>query len=129
MIAEVDDSLFPIIILNTLPVEISDQQLEEYLLFHEKLLKEAREKLIIIYNTDNSRYLSGDQTVRISKWSKNNQPLFLEKTLGSCVVTSTILSNLIIRALRFLMKSNFDAEIFSNMDQALIWAKKLSNKK
>jgi hypothetical protein len=124
MIAEVDKSLFPIITLKTLPVEISNQELEEYLLYQENLLKDTTEKIILIYNTDNSRFLSGDQTVRITNWSKENKALFKEKTLGTCVVSSSVLSNLMIKGIKLLMKSSFEAEVFSNMEDAIKWAQK-----
>ena len=122
MIAEVDKSLYPIIIIKTLPVEISDTQLEDYLKMQEELLQEATQKIIFIYDTNNSRYLSGDQTVRISKWSKIKEQLFKEKCLGTCIVTSSVLSNLIVRIIKSLLKSRFEAKVFSNMDNAIKWA-------
>jgi hypothetical protein len=66
---------------------------------------------------------------RIAKWSKEKKPLFTEKTIGNCIVSSSILSNLIIKAIRLLLKSTFDSEIFPTMEAAMIWAKsKLSEK-
>ncbi len=122
MIAEIDDSLFPIIILNMLPVEISDHGLEQYLLFQEKLLQETNQKLLLIYNNESARFLSGDQFVRISKWSKSKEALFKENTLSTCVVTSSILSNLVIKSLKILLKSTFKAKVFQNVDQAIYWS-------
>jgi hypothetical protein len=125
MVLEADLSQFPIIILKSLPVEISDNDIEEYLQYLEKFLSEANEKVVIIYDVNLSRFINGDQTVRISKWAQEKHPLFKEKTLGTAVVTSSILSNLIIKGIRFLTKQQFDAEVFSNMEAAIAWGKKL----
>lgn len=131
MIIEVDKSLFPIIIFKSLPVEISDKDLEEYLSFFEKFLLEAPEKLIIIHDISKGRFLSGDQLSRIRTWSISKQSLFVQKQIGSCVVSSSILSTLVIKAIRILLKSDFHSEIFSNMDIAKNWAQKrlMENKK
>ncbi|HVD98230.1 MAG TPA: hypothetical protein VNB90_08485 [Cytophagaceae bacterium] len=126
---EVDKTLYPIIIFRSLPVEVSDQDLEEYLMGLEKILREAPEKLVIIHDINKSRFLSGDQLSRIRKWSLDSKALFDEKTLATGVVSSSVLSSLIIKAIRFLLKSNFTSEIFSNMDTALSWAKKRLNEK
>jgi hypothetical protein len=120
---EVDSSLFPIIIFTTLPVEVSDKDVEEFLLFYKNLLLSSTEKVIIIHDINKSRFLSSDQMARIAEWSKENKPLFKETTLGNCIVSSSILSNLIIKAIRLLLKSTFDSEIFSTMEAAMIWAK------
>jgi len=129
MIVEVDSSLFPIVIFKTLPVEVSDRDLEEYLLFFERFLEDAPEKIILIHDISKARFLSGDQMSKIKNWSIEKRPLFEKKQLGSCVVSSSILSTLIIKGIRFLLKSSFDSEIVSNMDTALSWAKKRLNEK
>ncbi len=129
MIVEVDTSLFPIIILKTLPVEVSDSDLEEHLAQFEKLLLEVPEKVIIIHDINKARFLSGDQMGRIRNWSIKNHALFQEKTLGSCIVSSSILSTLIIKAIGLLLKSSFTSEIFSSMEAAVSWAKKRLNEK
>jgi hypothetical protein len=131
MIIEVDETLFPIVIFKSLPVEISDNDLEEYLSFFEKFLLEASERLVIIHDINKGRFLTGDQLSRIRNWSISKQNLFTEKKIASCVVSSSILSTLIIKAIRFLLKSDFHSEIFSNMDTAISWAQKrlVENKK
>ena len=131
MIIEVDDTLFPIVIFKSLPVEVSDKDLEDYLSFFENFLLEASERMIIIHDINKGRFLSGDQLSRIRNWSISKQRLFAEKEIASCVVSSSILSTLIIKAIRILLKSDFHSEIFSNMDTALRWAQKklLENKK
>jgi hypothetical protein len=126
---EVDSTLFPIIVFTTLPVEISDKDIDEFLLFYENMLLESKEKVIIIHDINKSRFLSSDQMSRIAQWSKKNKPLFTEKTLGNCIVSSSILSNLIIKAIKLLLKSTFDSEIYSTMDAAMIWAKSKLPKK
>lgn len=131
MIAEVDNTHYPIVIFKMLPIEISDQNLENYLALIEKSLLESNQKLIIIYNNQDSRFLSGDQLVRISKWGSSKTALFQANTIGTCVVTSSILSNLILKSLKVLLKSNFNASVFSSMELALEWSKEqlMINKK
>lgn len=124
MIIEVDDTQFPIIIFKTLPVEVSDNDLEEYLSFFEKLLREVPEKVIIIHDVNKSRFLSGDQITRIKNWGIAQRALFAEKTLDTAVVTSSVLSTLIVKTIRLLIKSDFQSEMFTNLDSALRWAKK-----
>lgn len=129
MIIEVDTSLFPIIIFKSLPVEVSDKDLDEFLSYFENLLLEASEKLIIIHDITKGRFISGDQMSRIRNWTILNQPHFAEKQLGSCIVSASVLSNLTIRGIRLLLKSSFKSEIFSNMESALSWAKKRLDEK
>jgi hypothetical protein len=129
MIVEVDTSLFPIIIFKSLPVEVSDNDLEEFLSYFEKILLEASEKLIIIHDITKGRFLSGDQMARIRNWTILHQSLFAEKQLASCTVSASVLSNLTIRGIRLLLKSSFKSEIFSNMESALSWAKKRLDEK
>ncbi len=129
MFVEVDTTLFPIVIFKTLPVEVSDSDMEEYLSFFDNFLQEASEPIVIIHDINKARFITGDQMSRIRNWSLQHKQIFLQKNIKSCVVSSSILSTLIIKAIRLLLKSTFDSEIFSNMDTALSWAKKSLNEK
>jgi hypothetical protein len=122
MIIEADSSHFPIIIFKSLPVEVSDVDLENTLSFYENFLQNVPSKVILIYEVSKVRFLSSDQITRISEWSKKNKTLFREKTIDTCVVSTSILSTLIMKAMKFMMKSSFKAEIYSSMSLAMQWA-------
>jgi hypothetical protein len=104
-----------------LPITPTDADLDEYLEEQAVLLNGLNEKVILIYDINNSKFIGSEQRIKIGKWSKEKTPLFLEKTYGTCLVNTSVIANIIMKGI-FLFTGSQQTPIFSKMEEAIKWA-------
>jgi hypothetical protein len=128
MLVTIDKSRFPIILLTFQPVESTDKNVEDYLNEHLKLLQETPEKLFLIYDLNQGKYMSMDRRVRMARWAEKHSSLFKEKVMGLANVNTSVLANIVMKGFLLLIPVHMRPTMFTKISHALQYAEEVLEK-
>ncbi|OJJ21058.1 hypothetical protein BKI52_10835 [marine bacterium AO1-C] len=117
----------PIIVVQVLENDPTDESFDEYLDTYLGLLKE-REKCSVILDARLSGFLPVRYRIKQGKFLKEHDQLIQERVHGIVFVFKSILTRFMINAIFAIKKPSYPYHLTGDMDEAFTWAKQQLDK-
>ena len=121
-IANFDFSNLPIVVITVTPVEPTEATYDEFLRKMSKTVNEAVEKIAIITDLTQGKYLKSELRIKMGNWLKDNEVLLKEKVEVMCLVNKSAIVNIVIKGVFLIKKPAVPTQIFSTLEQAIQWS-------
>ncbi len=108
-------------------VEPSDQEIQEFMNFMDKVLLE-RERVASIYMLENMKFLKAEHRIAIGNWTKKQSELIRKKTICVGYKTDGILGKIILNGIFLVQKPEFEYTISTNETEIIAWMNERINK-
>ncbi len=108
-------------------VEPSDQEIQEFMNFMDKVLLE-RERVASIYMLEKMKFLKAEHRIAIGNWTKKQSELIRKKTICVGYKTDGILGKIILNGIFLVQKPEFEYTISTNEAEIMTWMNAHINK-
>ncbi len=108
-------------------VEPTDQELNDWMVFLDKLLVE-RQRVASIYQMTNMKFLKAEHRIAIGNWTKKQSVPIKEKTIGVGYKTDGILGKMILNGIFLIQKPEYPTLISTKDDEINEWIEDLFKK-
>ena len=114
----VNKSKFPIIIIEFLKAEPTEEEFNSYLKTMYDIYS-TNKNIVIIYDTRNTKYLKAGFRIELGKWLKQNRVLINESVSGVIYLVSSPITKVVLQGIFLIQKPIWKNKIVTGLDNAL----------
>lgn len=117
-----DKSLFPIVVVKFKGGEISEKEFDAHLdrMYH---LYSEHDKILIVFDTSNAKYLSSTLRIKQGNWLKKHHKLLKDTIIAAVYVSSSVMMKMMLKGIFLVQTPAWEHKVVVNLDNGLEWAK------